>query len=562
MGHITGGGVLLRVLKRCGVRYFFANFGTEYASMIHDYLETNGEGMPEMIICPHEATAVSMAHGFGMVSGRPQAAMVHSLPGLANSVGGVINASSSQVPLILVSGLTAFSLKGYKGSRRIRVHWGQESRDQGGLVRQFVKWDYYVKSLEQIPEAVVRAYEAAASHPQGPVYLAVPMEWLMEEWHGEISHRRPLEASLGGASPEFVKQIASRLAESENPLIITKSLGRWREAVELLRRAAEIVGARVRWAVGDYVNLPNTHPLSAPISIKDADTILVIEADVPWIPRDEEPREDAYVVYVGLDGVRLGYPMWGFGFHVSETCHPEIFLRQLITELENLSSSSLREKAADRMGEARDEWGRNWRKRVREVESDLSQGIITKRAASYILGKTISRDDIIVNEYCLDVNYVRFEKPGTFYGEPPSGSLGWGLGAALGVKLAEPSGRVVAVLGDGSLLFNNPASGLLVSRWYGIPLMIVVLNDSSWGDVKKAVADYLGDPETMHRRIPGVDYPEEVEFASMAQALGIEGYRVENPGELEDTLREAYSRLGEGKAVLVDVRVAPTPLTT
>ena len=562
MGHITGGGVLLKVLRRCGVQYFFANFGTEYASTIHDYLVAGGEGMPEMIVCPHEATAVSMAHGFGMVSNKPQAVLVHSLPGLANSVGGIVNASSSQVPLILISGLTAFSLKGYKGSRRIRVHWGQESRDQGELVRQFVKWDYSVKSLEQIPEAAVRAYEAASSQPQGPAYLSVPMEWLMGEWRGEIRHRTPVEASLGGASPSFVKEVASKLIEAENPLIITRSLGRWREAVGLLRRVAETVGARVRWAVGDYVNLPNTHPLSEPINVGEADVILVVEADVPWIPRDEEPREDAYVAYVGMDGVRLGYPIWGFGFHASETCHPAIFLRQLAEELEAARSSRLRERAADRVERAREESSRSWDTRVRAAESDLSHGIITKRAASYILGKTISRDDMIVNEYCLQVDYVRFEEPGTFYGEPPSGSLGWGLGAALGAKLAEPSRKVVAVLGDGSFLFNNPASGLLVSKWYGIPLMIVVMNDSSWGDVKKAVADYLGDPETMHRRIPGVDYPEEVEFASMAESLGIKAYRVENPSELEEVFRKAYMELRDGKTVLVDVKVSPAPLTT
>ena len=213
------------------------------------------------------------------------------------------------------------------------------------------------------------------------------------------------------------------------------------------------------------------------------------------------------------------------------------------------------------MGKAREEWEALWRRRVRNAESDLSQGVITKRAASYMLGKTISRADLIVNEYCLRVNYLHFQEPGIYYGEPPSGALGWGLGAALGAKLANPHRKVIAVLGDGSYIFNNPVSAHLVSKWYGIPLMVVVMNDSSWGDVKRAVVDYLGDPEAMHRRIPGVDFPEEVEFAGMAEGLGLKSYRVEEASELEDALRRAYNELSEGKPVLVDIKVSPTPTT-
>src|SRR4029077_9650675 len=179
----TGAEAFLEQVRALGVvRYLFANTGTDHGPLIEALAKTAKEDPNDIqpIVVPHELAAVSMAHGYYNVTQKPQMVLVHTLPGTANALGGIINANSSNVPLFLVAGRTPITESEMRGGKSQNIHWRQESRDQGNIVREFVKWDYEVRTNQNLAAVVSRAYKISMSEPRGPVYMTLPREWLAE----------------------------------------------------------------------------------------------------------------------------------------------------------------------------------------------------------------------------------------------------------------------------------------------------------------------------------------------------------------------------------------------
>src|SRR5262249_14346096 len=133
---------------------------------------------PRCIVVPHENVAMAMAHGYYRASGKPAAVMVHVTVGTANAVCGLMNASRDNVPILLAAGRTPLTETENAASRNRSIHWGQEAFDQGGMVREFVKWDYELRSGQPVDAVVDRALDIAMTEPRGPVYLTLPREVL------------------------------------------------------------------------------------------------------------------------------------------------------------------------------------------------------------------------------------------------------------------------------------------------------------------------------------------------------------------------------------------------
>ena len=167
----------LALLAHRGVDYLFANAGTDFVSIVEGLAKakTLGRKVPTPITAPHENAAISMAHGYYLVTGRPQSAMVHVHVGLANSAMGIINAASDHVPLIMMSGRTPLTEFDRHGSRMTPIQYGQEVRDQGAMVREFVKWDYEMRFAEQATHLVDRAVAIAMSDPYTTPITLRPM---------------------------------------------------------------------------------------------------------------------------------------------------------------------------------------------------------------------------------------------------------------------------------------------------------------------------------------------------------------------------------------------------
>src|SRR5262249_38663269 len=170
----------LALLARRGIDYLFANAGTDFAPIIEAFAKAKvlGRKVPEPILVPHENVAVSMAHGYWLMTGRMQAVMVHVGPGTAHSMNGILNASRQRGPVLTTPGRTPINEGGVAGARNNFIHWAQEHFDQGAMVREFVKWDYELRNPEQLETVVDRALAVARTEPRGPVYLSLPREVL------------------------------------------------------------------------------------------------------------------------------------------------------------------------------------------------------------------------------------------------------------------------------------------------------------------------------------------------------------------------------------------------
>src|SRR5947209_20224156 len=176
----TVAGAYLALLARRGVGLLLGNGGTDFSPLIEAYAEAaqKGRTVPRPILAAHENLAVTMAHGYGMVSRSIPAVMVHVSVGTANMVCPAMNAARENVAILLTAGRSPITEAGLPGSRDGYIHWAQEMYDQGGLLREFVKWDYELRNAEQLETVVERALAIAASEPRGPVYLSLPREVL------------------------------------------------------------------------------------------------------------------------------------------------------------------------------------------------------------------------------------------------------------------------------------------------------------------------------------------------------------------------------------------------
>ena len=310
----------LTLLKDRDVDYLFGNAGTDFPSIIEGLSKSlTGEGSaPTPMTVPHENLAVAMAHGYYVATGRLASVMVHVNVGTANAICGVMNAARENVPVLMTSGRTPLTEEGLDGSRSLYIHWGQEMFDQGGVMREMVKWDYELRNAKQVETIVDRAVTVAMTEPRGPVYLSLPREVLAEK-PGDFTYQSPTRrqpARAAAADANAIDEAAEILANAENPMIITASMGQNRAAVPALESLAERFALPVITYRPRYVNISSDHRMHMGYEpgayLPDADAILVIDCDVPWIPSLHKLNPDAKVIHLGADPLYENYPVRGF----------------------------------------------------------------------------------------------------------------------------------------------------------------------------------------------------------------------------------------------------------
>ncbi len=354
----TVGQAYLEVLRARGIKYFFGNSGTDFGPVIDALARFGAEKKihPMPITVPHEFVAVSMAQGYAMITGEPQVVMVHVIVGTGNASAAVMNASRLNVPMIFSAGRTPLTEEGFGGSRSNFIHWGQESFDQGGLLREFTRWDYELRNGDQVETVVDRALEMALGTPQGPVYLTLPREVLAQKMDSITIHpNRKAQAEPLQPSPASIKRTAEILRGAVNPLIITGRLGSDPTAVSAMVSFAEALVAPVVTPASPFVSIPNTHDFHLGVSsapyIKDADVIVVVESDVPWYPHQAKPPESGKVIQIARDPNYGDIPIRNFPKDISIGGDPKLALELLAQEL---TSGPRNEKLlAERAGKIR-----------------------------------------------------------------------------------------------------------------------------------------------------------------------------------------------------------------
>ncbi|WP_434106106.1 thiamine pyrophosphate-requiring protein [Paraburkholderia caffeinilytica] len=556
-----GGDVLLRLLGEQHVEYLFANAGTDFPSLIEALATLEpARRLPRVLTIPHENLAVSMAHGHTMVSGRPQAVMLHVNVGLANGLNGLFNAGRANIPMLLMSGRTPLTEGGMAGSRSRHIHWAQEMFDQTGLAREGTKWSFEVTSALQLETAVMRGLAIAASEPAGPVYLSLPREPLAAPAPTTPGGRRLPPTAPPSCNAHALKQVAQWLAAAERPLIIASGIGRTLAEVEALALLAEQAAIPVVTPQPRYVCLPYDHPMhlgyEARSALADADLVLVVECDVPWILELEGPPATARVVQLGFDPLFVNYPLRGFPIDLALSGDPAAALRQLAELLDG--GEGCAPISAERLARRRSETAAvrskmltagKARALVRGEPGGLSPAWVGQR-----IDALRPIDSIIVNEMGGSPADLTLDRPGSYFGGSPAGGLGWGLGAALGAKLACPERMVICLVGDGSYMFGNPTPAHWASRAHNVPVLFVILNNSGWSAVRRAtVAMYPKGAAAAVERPPLTDLSPSPAFEQVVEACGGHGERVDHPDELEPALRRCMQIVAGGRQALINV---------
>ena len=570
----TGAEAFLEQVRALGtVRYIFANTGTDHGPIVEALAKTAREDPRDIqpIVVPHEMAAVSMAHGYYNVTQKPQMVLVHTLPGTANALGGIINANSANVPLFLVAGRTPITEGELRGGKSQNIHWRQESRDQGNIVREFVKWDYELRTNQNLAAVVSRAYKIAMSEPRGPVYLTLPREWLCEQLESTqlLNPDSLVPASKMQADQASLEKIAAHLLAAENPLIVTKYLGRNPEAVAQLVELAELLSIPVVQQL-NYVNFPTDHPLYLGTQTtkyaRNADVLFFIDIDVPWEPPSRSIlRAGVKIIHLERDPLFTAIPGWGFPADLPVTGCSEISLPVLNSIIKGKLAAGGASQA--KLEERRKKTEAEHQAMIREVEASIEavkhQKPINPLWLSKCLGDVMDDKTIFANETITSrlAEVIHLNRPGSQFSTPLAGHLGWGLGAAIGMKLGAPDATVIAAEGDGSYMFCAPTACHFTAQKYQIPFLTVVYNNQVWNASLNAARGLYPDGVAARtRNFPGTDLSPSPNFELTAQACGAYAARVEEPAEVPDALARALKVVKqEGRQALLNV-ICKNPL--
>lgn len=556
---VTAGGAIFPRLKALGVDYVFTNSGTDFPPIIEGLAEAAAQGiaLPQAVVVPHEHAAMGMAHGHWLISGRPQAVMLHTNVGLANGAIGAINAACEHVPVLMMSGRTPVTEAGRFGARTVPIAWGQEMRDQTALVREACKWDYELKFPEQVAGVLDRAWAVAQSTPKGPVYLALPREVLCEPVRTEGLDAAPaMQPVTGAPDPGAITQAAGWLAAAERPLVIAQRGAGDASSFAAFGHWAEEWGIAVSSWWATHLAIATDHPCHVGADpgpwLAEADVVVVLDCLAPWWPDQHPLSPGVKVIHIGPDPLFSRFPIRNFRSDLSIAGESALTVPALIAAMASLPRGAAAERRA-RLTE-----GATLRRKAEVAAAGPKAGRITKAMVSRALSLALEdRNASVFSELGTILGTLERRAPKSWFQEPHSGGLGWSFPAAMGAKLADPARLCVATMGDGSYIFANPTACHQVAAALDIAVLVVVLNNAAWGAVAGSVLGLYPDGHAARANaMPLTRLDPSPEFVLTAQASGAWARKVEAPEELAAAISEAITVVeGERRTALLDVRI-------
>jgi len=548
----TAADAWLGLLAARGIEYLFSNGGTDFAPVVEAYAKGQKLGwrLPEIVIVPHENMGVAMAHGYAMVTGKPQAMMVHVGVGTANAINGLINASRQNVPILFTAGRTPITESGaLTAARNNYIHWAQEHFDQGGMMREFMKWDYELRHAEQVETVIDRALAISKTEPQGPVYVTLPREILASSFAASFSPNPTIvPASPPAADPEALEEAAKLLGGAQHPLLITANGGRTAESSRAIEQLAQTLAVPVIHYRPRHLALSTEHPMHCGWDphtlLKEADVVLVVDCDVPWIPKEGQPKAEAKVIHIGPDPLFARYPLRGFRTDIALT-------GAVAPTLQTLWRAAQKQAVSVRHIEERRKtisaYSDSVRKKAR-AGVEPTPAAITGKWLSACINKLLDPNTILVNEYPTVLEEMVIKEPGRYFGNPSAGGLGWGMGAALGAKLAAQDKTVICAVGDGAYMFGNPTAVHYVSEAMQLPVLFVIANNARWAAVHRStLSTYPKGHAAETKQPPFATLEPSPRFEHVVRASGGMGERVTEPALLMPALEKALKFVKEEK---------------
>jgi benzoylformate decarboxylase len=541
---VLGRDIFFEYLVKMEIPYIFGNPGTTEVPLVD---ACNDYPSIRYVLSLHEDIAVAQAMGYARASGKVGVVNLHVTPGVAHGLGNLYNAYRARVPLLVTAG------QHHPG---LNLQEPILTSDLAALVRPFTKWSYEVTLLDELPIAMQRAFKELTTPPYGPVFLSLATNLFLEKYPDPPVAQVSRVASVD-ADAATIAHAAEVLAEASNPLIVAgDGVGindAWSDVVSLAESLGAVVyteGYATSW------NFPSRHPLYAgPMPnlatqmrdrFDDVDTVLLcgITCQAPVARYDEGgPLIPWRVRTVSVDD-----SPW----EVGKNQPVEIGLvGDVKRNLAALADAVRRNPPADAVVAERRQGMETacqkrvevWEEKVRDAQQadEVSPALVAATLRELLPADAVFVDESISNRPSF-VNVLSFAD-GLSYFAVNGLSLGYSVGAAVGIQMAMPERRVVSVVGDGSLLYYPNALWNAASE--NAPVLIVVLNNASY-HVLKVILERMGGPWAANQRMPpGLDIVgSKVDFVALASSMGVAGERPETPDDLRAALKRGLDASG------------------
>ncbi|HEV7824367.1 MAG TPA: benzoylformate decarboxylase [Mycobacteriales bacterium] len=522
------------LLRAWGLTTVFGNPGSNELPFL--------DGFPpdfRYVLGLHEGAVLAMADGYAQATGRPALVNLHSAAGLGNAMGNLANARASFTPLVVTAGQQARAMVGL-GSVLAEPAMTRVPEPQ-------VKWAFEPARAQDVPRALSEAFHLATLPPAGPVFVSLPLDdWAQEVDPDEVAHLAGRRVrSAGAATPDLVADLAGRLRAARSPALVVGPEVDDERAFPLVVALAERLRAPVWTApTPPRCPFPTRHPLwrdVLPPSIAGVsehltghDLVLVLGAPVfryhayrpgPWLPAGTE------LVAVGADPGTAARAAFGDAV-VADVAAVTAQL------LDALPAAPPHESVPSRPSPP---------PRDRPAAPPLGHVPFAADAVFAELTRSLPAGVRLVNESTSNTSqfwsHLDLDRPRSLF-FPAAGGLGFGLPAAVGVALADPTRPVVAVLGDGALQYG--VTGLWTAAQLGLPVTFVVLRNGGYGALRSFVAQLGVDGA------PGLDLPG-LDAVRIAEGYGVPAERIDDG----DTLAAVLARTAPGRGP----RLLEVPIT-
>jgi acetolactate synthase-1/2/3 large subunit len=554
---LSGGEALIRALQDEGVEYIFGYPG---GAALHIYDAIFQQQAVEHVLVRHEQAATHMADAYARVTGKPGVALVTSGPGATNAVTGLATAFMDSIPMVVISGQVQSDLIGTDSF---------QETDMVGISRPVVKHSFMVKCAEEMAEVVKKAFYIASSGRPGPVVIDVPKDTTDPGYR--VPYHYPESVSLRSYNPATrghprqIRKAVDLLLAAKRPIIYSGGgviQGNASEPLIALAKRLNLPVTNTLMGLGAY---PSTDPQflgmlgmhgSYPANMAMHHSDLIFAVGARFDDRvTNDPKKfcpDAKVIHIDVDPASISkiipteVPIVGPALNV---------LTELLTVLEDrlLEAPELLDR------QAREAWWaqiEGWR-RHSDFDHDQrhrneAEAIIKPQTVVQALYRATGGDAYITSDVgqhqMFAAQYYRFDAPRRWVNSGGLGTMGYGLPAAMGVKLAFPEAVVACVTGEGSIQMN--IQELSTCRQYGLPIKIININNQALGMVRQwQDMQYAG-------RHSGSVYQDSLpDFVALAESYGHVGLRVTDPAKLDETMAEVFSPALRDRLVFLDVAV-------
>jgi acetolactate synthase-1/2/3 large subunit len=557
--YLDGGEAILEAFRRLRIDYIMSSPGSEWSPVWEALArqKLDGRAGPAFIESWHETLAVNMATGYTLITGRPQAVLLHAGVGMLQGSMGVHGALQNEVPMVVLSGES--QTLGEDPDLDIEQQW------YGGLtvggIERFVepvaKWARAVTSPYTLYESVIRAGEMAQRVPKGPIYLNVALEHMLHDWTPPSAAREVPDAPVLQPAAQDVEKVAGLLRDSRSPVIVAETSGRDPQAFSALIALADLMAVPVvNGRANAYANFPTDHPLYLGMgnykAVEQADLVLLVGGRAPWYPAQRRPTSGRIIAIADnpLKG-HMVYQNLHIDFYVEgDTATAlELLIETLQDGRRDSGSIDARRK---RVAREHDSYVAALRAEREKAKNGSAVDPLSLVAA---LGDALPPDTIYVDETITHSTLLRQHLPQTmpqsfFRG---SGGLGQGIGTALGIKLAASQRPVALLVGDGSFLYNPIIQALGASKRHQLPIIIVVLNNRRYEAMRKGHVHHYPDGASASRNLHYGVAIEGPHYEQIGDHFGFHGKRIEKATELKPALASALAATRDGRTSMLNV---------